>query len=164
MNFSITSTALFFFAANNSGFFVKAVNSPQVTCCDSMGGTYNVVNTADGPTSAFCTVNDINTEAGLFYQENCAVAPTQTYSVYTVNNCDGKVTATFPLSSGEKRVKVNPGECAYVGTTENEDVTYSSKGSIFSGGSDSCAAIGGGNNNECDLLGMADNACVVLLC
>ncbi|VEU45307.1 unnamed protein product [Pseudo-nitzschia multistriata] len=156
----------------------QAMISPAVSCCEDNGGKYEIVDGSDGQ-SGVCRKDGVNTEAFYFMDQNCpppptvspSNAPTMKYSVYAVNNCDATVTANFVLRSSRRlggnrnsQVEVQQGQCTYVGPTNLDVVTYTSQGSYVSSGNDSCLNIGDSNNSDCNLLGIAENACVVNLC
>lgn len=157
----------------------QALISPAVTCCEDNGGKYEIVNGSDGQ-SGICRKDGVSTEAFYFMDHNCPPPPTPApsstpaaakYSVYAVNNCDATVTADFVLRASRRlggnrngRVEVEEGQCTYVGPTNLDVVAYTSEGSYISSGNDSCLNIGDSNNSDCNLLGIAENACVINLC
>ena len=166
---ALSTAAIIAFSTMNG---VQAVLSPAVTCCSDNGGDYQIVNGGESGQSGICVKDGINTEAMVFMQQNCSPTPeppSYTYKIYAVNSCDATVKANFPLNNDNggtrtRHVTVAQGGCAYVGPTNQDIVTYTSTGSFVSGGNDSCLNIGSSNNSDCNLLGMAANACVVKLC
>jgi len=174
MKFTFTtvalSTAAIIACSTMNG--VQAVLSPAVTCCSDNGGTYDIVNGGESGQSGICVKDGINTEAMVFMQQNCPTTPeptSYTYKVYAVNSCDATVKADFNNLNNDdsgtpSNVTVAQGACAYVGPTNQDTVTYTSTGSFVSGGNDSCHNIGSSHNSDCNLMGMAANACVINLC
>lgn len=158
----------------------NALVSPSVTCCSDNGGTYEIVKGSDGE-SGVCVKDGVYYDEMTFMQDNCPPpspspsptpsSPPSKYSVYAVNNCDNTVSAEFVLATsahgGNRKSSVDSlqvGNCAYVGSTDQDTVTFTSEGSFVSGGNDSCKNIRSSNDSECNLLGIASNACVVTLC
>ena len=151
--------------------------SPYVTCCEDNGGRYETLTNSDGSESGFCKKNGQNLDEVAFYNQYCAPSPTEApvidykFEVYTVNNCGRRSTveATFNLNARRRHfwsdsVTVDYGECAFVGGTNLDSVSYSATGSYVAGGNASCQNIGNSNDEMCNLLGMAPNSCVIELC
>ena len=81
------------------------------------------------------------------------------------------VKATFTLQTvtdsfveRNVQVDVDNDQCGYVGGTDLDELDYTVEHSFVSSGHVSCKNIGGSNNDDCNLLGMNANACVVNIC